>query len=124
MRCFRNVAPQRIFCGLLAIAVVAGLLYEAGPVTRCMEALSSAATLLAAFSTEGQIESCFELLVEDCQAQGRRLQLAWQRLSLSYRMSFVAVFRVAGPAMLLLLLSFLESVRRPSSRQGEQGTKC
>lgn len=97
------------------------LICRPAPVTALLELFSSAVALLAAIGSEGQMESHLELLTETCQAQVKRAQLAWQRLSLGTRLTAVAVIRVAGPTMFFLFVAFLQALRRPGHDQACQG---
>jgi hypothetical protein len=77
-----------------------------------LEWLSSGVALLAALSSEAQLETYAEIVLEDCQAQVKRWQLAWQRLSYGRRMTAIWVFRVFGPVVALLTLVFVQALRR------------
>ena len=98
---------------LLGLALVAIMLSHPAPFLNMLELLSSGvALLLAAPSSEAQLETYIEVVLEDCQAQIKRLQLAWQRLSWSSRMAMTWTFRVFGPMFLLLLLAFAQALLR------------
>jgi hypothetical protein len=88
-----------------------------------LEHLSSGVALLATLSSESQREIQFEVLLENCQAQLKPLQLAWYRLSYGSRMTAIMTLRVFGPFFLLLLLAPLEALCRPTVHQRESRLK-
>ena len=103
---------------VLALTFASVLLCQPWPLATLLELLSSGVALLATLSSETQIETHLEALLENCQAQMKRVQLAWQRLSFGTRMAAVTALRVFGPFFCLLPLAALE-LRRSSSQQQE-----
>lgn len=104
---------------VVPLALAAGVLCEPAPLLAALEVLSSGAALLATLSSEGQIESYLELLLENCQAQLKRLQWGWQRLTLGNRLALLWVIRVMGPPLLMLLFLFCKALRRGLRQQRE-----
>lgn len=107
----------------LALALVVGGLSQPAPFLTMLELLSSSVALLATLGSEGQLETYLEVALEDCQAQIKRLQLAWQRLSLGCRWAAIWVLRVVGPVLLLLTWAFVEALCRPHAAQPPAGTE-
>lgn len=104
---------------VMALALVVSVLCEPAPLMAALEVLSSGAALLATLSGEAQVESYLELLLETCQAQLKRLQWGWQRLTLGNRMALLWVIRVMGPPFLMLLFLFCKALRRGLRQQCE-----
>ena len=117
MHHFRRAHP--LFWACLALALAAIMLYRPGPLASVLEHSSRGVALLATLSNETQREAQFEVLLENCQAQLKPLQLAWYRLSYGSRMTAITTPRVFGPFFLLLLLAPLEALRRPEVLQQE-----
>ena len=93
---------------VLALTLASVLLCQPWPLATLLELLSSGVALLATLSSETQIETHLEAMLENCQAQMKRVQLAGQRLSFGARMSAITALRVFGPFVCLLPLAVLE----------------
>lgn len=113
----RSQSHRRGYIVPLSLLLLVALLGETAALTHILDLISGAAVVLTALSVDPQMETHLELLLEACQNQGQRVHLAWQRLSLSCRMSLVVVFRVVGPAVVLLALAFFEALQRQVSNR-------